>query len=181
MPTFVALLRGINVGKAKRVPMADLRGLFAELGFGCARTVLNSGNVVFEHALESPAAHAELITEALFVRFGFAVPTVVKTADDLEQISTQNPFLAEVADPSRLLVIFAQGIASPPALRALVDVVKAPDRFALGEGAAYLYCPNGILASAAAECALRGLGVTLTTRNWATVLKLLALIRMGKA
>ena len=73
------------------------------------------------------------------------------------------------------MVVFAQTGRPPVALQELASIVRPPDRFAIGEHAAYLHCPNGILASPAAERALAGLGEVITTRNWATVLKLLAL------
>jgi uncharacterized protein (DUF1697 family) len=182
MPTFVALLRGINVGKAKRVPMAELRSLFEELGYGGGiQTLLNSGNVVFAHAQISAAVHAKAISVALRARFGFDVPVVVKSAGELAAIVEQNPLAAPGVDPSRLLVVFAPGAAPPAALRALTAAAQLPEQFAVGERAAYLYCPDGILASPAAGRALAGLGERVTTRNWATTLKLLALVATSGA
>jgi uncharacterized protein (DUF1697 family) len=181
MPTFVALLRGINVGKAKRVPMAELRALFEALGHGGIQTLLNSGNVVFTHAQNGAEAHAQAISRVLRDRFGFDVPVVVKSAAELAAAVEQNPLAAPGVDPSRLLVVFAQGAAPPAAVRALAATVQPPDRFAVGERAAYLYCPDGILASPAANRALAGLSELVTTRNWATVLKLQALVAPGGA
>jgi uncharacterized protein (DUF1697 family) len=175
MPTAVALLRGINVGKAKRVPMAELRALLESLGYGDVQTLLNSGNAVFTYAKGGADAHAKTIAEALRAHFGFAVPVVVKSAATLETIVAQNTLAAPGVDPSRLLVIFAQDARPPAALRALASVVRPPDQLVIGELAGYLHCPNGILASPTAERALGGLGELITTRNWATVLKLSAL------
>lgn len=176
MPTFVALLRGINVGKAKRVPMAELRSLLEGLGHGEVRTLLNSGNAAFTHSGVSAAAHAKVIAVALRARFGFDVPVVVKSAADLAAIVAQNPLVAPGVDPSRLLVLFTQEAQPPAPVRALATTVQPPDRLAFGKRAAYLHCPDGILASPAAARALGGLGELVTTRNWATALKLLALV-----
>ena len=182
MPTFVALLRGINVGKARRVPMAELRSLFEDVGYGVGiQTLLNSGNIVFADAHKSAAAHARAISGALRDRFGFDVPVVVKSAAELAATVEENPLAAPGVDPSRLLVVFAQGAAPPAAVRALAAAVQPPDQFAVGRRAAYLYCPDGILASPAAKRALAGPSELVTTRNWATVLKLQALVAPGNA
>lgn len=175
MSTFVALLRGINVGKAKRVPMAELRALLNGLGYGDVQTLLNSGNAVFTASSGNAASHAKSIAEALRTHLRFEVPVIVKSAADLVAIVEQNVLAAPEVDPSRLLVIFAQQAQPSQAVRALTAIVQPPDRFAVGERAAYLYCPKGILASPTAERALGGLGEAVTTRNGATALKLLAL------
>ena len=179
VPTFITLLRGINVGKAKRVPMAELRALLAGLGYGDVQTLLNSGNAVFTHANANTAAHAEAIAQALRTHFGFDIPVIVKSATDIAAIAAQNPLAAPGVDPSRLLVILALAASPPQAVHALAACVQAPDPFAVGKHAAYLHCPGGILSSPAAERALRGLGEVITTRNWATTLKLLALAVPG--
>lgn len=175
MTTFVALLRGINVGKAKRVPVADLRGVLDGLGFGNLHTLLNSGNVVFTHPAGSAVTHAKSIADGLRSHFGFPVPVIVKTAADLGSIVEHNTLASPDLDPSKLLVIFAQTARPPTVLRQLATTVRPPDCFIAGEHAAYLYCPDGILASPFAERTLSDLGELVTTRNWATALKLLAL------
>lgn len=171
MPAFVALLRGINVGRAKRVPMADLRDLLEGLGLGGVRTLLNSGNALFT-AKGGAADLARTLAAALEARFGFAVPVVVRTAESLRAAVAECPFKDTVADPSRCLVIFWQGDKPPAGLDRVAAAVAAGDRFAVGRHAAYLDCPGGILESPAATQALGGLKAAVTTRNWATVLKL---------
>ena len=175
MPTYIALLRGINVGKAKRVPMADLRALLEELGYTDVATLLNSGNAVFRAPRGATAKVAAAIAAAIDARFGFEVPVIVKTANELASIIAENPIAVAEEHHSRLLAAFVQEPSALSNLVAVGSVVVAPERFATGAHAAYLYCAAGILASKAGEALLGKAGRATTTRNWATVLKLQAL------
>lgn len=175
MPLFVALLRGINVGKAKRVPMAELRLLLAELGYTDVVTLLNSGNAVFRAAKGLPAKHATEIAAAISSKLKIDVPVIVKSAQELATIVAENPLAATATDPSRLLVAFAQDAAALSGLAGIEPLVVPPEQFVLGKHAVYLNCVNGILESKAGKALLGKAGKSVTTRNWATVLKLHAL------
>jgi uncharacterized protein (DUF1697 family) len=175
MPTFVVLLRGINVGKSKRVPMEELRALLAGLGYSGVATLLNSGNAVFRAAKGTPATHAADIAAAISARLDIEVPVIVKSAKDLAAIVSGNPLAGEAADHSRLLVAFAQDAGTLAGLGAIRPLVVPPERFELGRHAAYLHCVAGILGSKAGEALLGKAGKSVTTRNWATVLKLATL------
>ena len=175
MSTFVALLRGVNVGKAKRVPMAELRALLVGLGYTGVVTLLNSGNAVFQAAGGAPAQHAAAIAAALAVQLNVEVPVIVKSAAELAAIVAQNPIPVAAADPARCLVAFVQEPTALPGLAAIAPLVLPPEQFALGAQAAYLLCAAGILESKAGEALLGKAGRAATTRNWATVLKLHAL------
>lgn len=175
MPTFVGLLRGVNVGKARRVPMAELRSLLSGLGYTDVATVLNSGNAVFRATRGAPARHAADISAALARRLKLEVPVVVKTANELAAIVSECPIEVDGTGHSRLLVAFVQERAALSGLRAIEPLVVRPERFAIGKRAAYLHCPAGIVRSAAWEALLGKVGRSATTRNWATVLKLEAL------
>ena len=170
MPTHVALLRGINVGKAKRVAMADLRALVEDLGYRDARTLLNSGNVMFT-ARAAPATAAARIEKALVARTGVSARVTVLTAAELTAAIAENPLLP-VADPTRHLVAFFRSPAVRSRAEPLLAQDWAPEAFALGRRVAYLWCPDGILAGQLVEAVGRVLGDAVTTRNWATVLKL---------
>ena len=176
MARFVLLLRGVNVGKAKRVPMAGLRALLEGLGCSSVRTLLNSGNAVFEANARSTTAFATRIHAQLLEQLAVDVPVVVLTAQALQAAVAGNPL--EVADDqhSRLLVAFAQEPAALAGLASLEVLVRPPERFAIGADAAYLHCAGGILESRAGAALLGKAGQPLTTRNWATVLKLAALV-----
>ncbi len=175
MPTFVALLRGINVGKAKRVPMAKLRALLSGLGYTGVATLLNSGNAVFRAPGGTPAKHSANIAAAISTRLKVEVPVIVKSASELAAILSENPIEAAADDHSRFLVAFVQDPRALSSLASIEPLVAPPERFAVGKNAAYLLCPAGILESKAWEALLGKAGKSATTRNWATVLKLQAL------
>jgi uncharacterized protein (DUF1697 family) len=175
MPAFVALLRGVNVGKAKRVPMANLRLLLSGLGYTGVATLLNSGNAVFRAARGSPAKHAADIAAAITRKLRVEVPVVVKSAGELATIVSENPLAKAAPDPSRLLVAFVQDAKALSGLAGIEALVKPPEKFKMGKNAAYLLCTSGILKSKAGEALLDKAGKAATPRNWATVLKLHAL------
>lgn len=175
MTTFIALLRGINVGKAHRVPMAELRALLTGLGYAGVATLLNSGNAVFQAAGGTPVEHAEAIARALAGRMQLDVPVIVVTAQELAAIVAACPLDAESADPSRLLVAFAQDACALAALEALRPLLAPTEQFGISPQAAYLHCAGGILESRAGKALLGRAGREVTTRNWATVRKLQAL------
>ena len=175
MPGFVALLRGVNVGKANRVPMAELRELLASLGYTNIATLLNSGNAAFDASSASAAGHARAIATALVERVGVDVPVIVKSAKELRSVVADNPIAIDAPNHSRFLVAFAQDRKAVASLAAIEPLVVAPERFALGRNAAYLWCAAGILESKAGSALLGKAGTAATTRNWATVLKLQAL------
>jgi uncharacterized protein (DUF1697 family) len=171
---YVALLRGINVGRAKRVSMADLRALFADLGYGDVRTLLNSGNVVFSGPGAAPGAAAR-IEAALAQRLGVSARVTVLTAAELATIVAGNALLEIAGDHSRLLVAVLADPADRARLEPLTEQDWAPEALALGVRVAYMWCPDGVLASRLSAAVGRLLGDAVTARNWATVTKLHAL------
>jgi len=174
MPDFAVLLRGVNVGGGKRVPMADFRRLLESLGYTGVRTLLNSGNAVFSSTKRSVDAHAKAIHAVLVSGCGVDTPVIVKSAQEVAAIIAENPMAADDLEAKRLIVVFRQDPKTLRDLDAVGAVVKKPERWHLGRHAAYLYCANGILQSAAGK-ALLGHKHT-TNRNWATVLKIGALL-----
>ena len=179
MPQFVVLLRGVNVGGAKRVPMADFRALLESEGYTEVTTLLNSGNAVFRATRRSAAAHAEAIGERLRERVGVDVPVVVKPSSEFIAAVAQCPFVPPDEHHSRFLVVFGQDDAAIRGLSALEALVDDAERLHLGAAAGYLYCAGGILESKAGSALLGKLGRQVTTRNWATVLKLEKLLHRG--
>jgi uncharacterized protein (DUF1697 family) len=175
MPTFVALLRGVNVGKANRVPMAELRALLSGLGYTGVATLLNSGNAVFGAPTGTPAKHAKNIAAAISTRLKVEVSVIVKSASELAAILAENPIKAGADEHPRFLVAFVQDAEALSSLVAIESLVVPPEKYAIGKNAAYLLCAAGILESKAWEGLLGKAGKSATTRNWATVLKLQAL------
>jgi uncharacterized protein (DUF1697 family) len=172
MKTYVALLRGINLGAHNKVPMADLRALVDELGAEDVETYVQSGNVVFKSAYG-----AAKLTRAIEQRIqrdpGLSVTVIVLTRAQLTKVLGGNPFAKSKTQAAKLHVTF---LAEKPA-RGKVSKLDPergkPDEFRLVGQQIYLHCPNGYgrtkLTNAYFE---KQLGVAATTRNWETVMKL---------
>lgn len=175
MPTYVALLRGINVGKAKRVAMADLRAVIESLGYTDARTLLNSGNAVFSSPRSLKRSAAEDLRAALERKTGVSSRFTLRSSRELDMVVQENPLLDVADDMSRLFAAFVAEPAGLARLEPLLAETWAPESVALGPGVAYFWCPNGLLESKASEAIGRVLKDGVTVRNWATVSKLHAL------
>lgn len=171
----VAFLRGINVGRAKRVAMADLRKLLGDLGFANVRTVLNSGNVVYDADRVAPAEAAARIEEALVLKLGVAARVTVLSARQFSELIAQNT-LVPVADAARLLALVLNNPADVQRLAPLLQQPWQPEALALGQWAAYAWCPDGVLASKVLAALGAMLGDGVTSRNWATMHKLKLLL-----
>ncbi len=174
---YVALLRGINVGRAKRVAMADLRALVESLGYGDVRTLLNSGNVVFTAPGAAKGNAASRIEKSLATQLGISARVTVLSAAELAAIVEDNPLLEIADNPSRLLVAVLHDRADRTQLDSLLKQDWAPDVLAIGERVAYVWCSEGVLASRLAETIGRLLRDAATSRNWATILKLYAITK----
>jgi uncharacterized protein (DUF1697 family) len=174
---YVALWRGINVGRAKRIAMADLRSLLSKLGYTNVRTVLNSGNAIFASTAASPTRIAEQIRGEVATRLEVDAGVIVKTAAEVIAAFEANPLRAVAGDASRYVVAFTPDAAALAPLRALTKRDWAPEALAVGNHAAYLWCANGILASKLGPEVDAKLGELRTTRNWATLEKIAALLQ----
>jgi uncharacterized protein (DUF1697 family) len=172
---YIALLRGINVGRAKRIAMADLRKLIADLGFDNVRSLLNSGNVVFGGAQVDPAEAAAMIEEALVLKLGVASRVTVLEQAQLAAIVADNPLVELASDPARLMVFVVGAAARRQLVAPLTQEDWAPEALALGRHAVYAWCPAGVLASRVVVSLNKLLGDETTARNWSTISKLHAL------
>jgi uncharacterized protein (DUF1697 family) len=176
MSAYVVLLRGVNVGNAKRVPMATFKRILESLGCTEVTTVLNSGNAVVRSDACSAAALAGAIAEAMRAQLGFEVPVVVKSAAEWAAITKGNALASAAPNHSRLLVVLSQASESLVPLKQLSEGLAPPEMFQVTDRAAYLHCPDGILQSTVGAALLGKVGQAVTTRNWATVLKLQTLV-----
>ena len=167
MTRYVALLRGINVGGNKKVPMAQLRDMLAEIGLRDVRTLLNSGNAVF--TADEPAETLEsLLEKAILERLGQSVRCLVRDGAEIEKVIAANPFPDAAADGSRFMAVFTGG--QPPD-----DVVELdPGNIRVGDRVVYQWCRNGVLEAPDVK---KKLGAAVTGRNWNTVLKIATLLR----
>ena len=174
MSEYIALIRGINVGRAKRISMAELRQLVSDLGHTNVRTLLNSGNVLFQSRRPSIAKLSSGIEAAITAKCGFSASVTVVTAEELACIIDENPLLSGARDHSKQLVAFVAHAKLLTPLRPMLKETWTPDALAIGSRAAYLWCSAGILDSKVSQAFARKAGTSVTTRNWATVLKLQA-------
>lgn len=172
---YIALIRGINVGRAKRVAMADLRKLLVELGYRDVRSVLNSGNLVFAADNIEPGAAAAAIEEQMVLKLGVAARVMVLSSEELAAVLAENTLLAQATDHARLLVFILGDAAMRTGVAPLCERSWGSEALALGQRAAYVWCPEGVLASAAAGALGKQLGDNTTARNWNTLCKLYAL------
>ena len=174
MATYVALLRGINVGGKNKIKMADLEALFIGLGHADVITYIQSGNVVFKSPTKTASALASAIEQRIARDLGMEVAIVLRTKAELGKVIAANPF-ADV-DLARVHVTFLAGKPEAALVRALDDHKSPPDEFRIARREVYVFCPTGYgntkLNNAFWE---RRLKTSATARNWKTVTKLVEL------
>ena len=172
----VALLRGVNVGTAKRISMAELRKVFEDLGYDDIRTLLNSGNVVFTIRKAGSRDHAARVQKAIADQLGIQSRVVVLTRSEIAEAVAANPLTSVADNPSRLLVLACADANAVARLKPLLKEPWAPEALALGGRVAYLWCAKGIGISRLWTMVNRAIGDRGTARNAATMTKLLALL-----
>ncbi len=167
---YVALLRGINLGRARQVDMPRLTTMLTDRGYEAVRTHLRSGNVVLDSALPETDLAADL-SAAIEQEFGFDVPVVVRTGAELAAVVAGDPFATVATDPARYLVTF---LSQPPP-PASVDALPPAEggEYLVRGRELYLWLPDGIQHTPLASWKWdRLLGVPGTARNWNTVRRL---------
>jgi uncharacterized protein (DUF1697 family) len=178
MATYVALIRGVNnIGKARRVAMADLRAVFEGLGFRGVRTLLNSGNVVFSAPGERREGARTRIQDGLRSELGLASRVTLLSAREVAAAVRDNPFAGGATNPSRLLVVAPATSSDLRLLRPLLEQRWKPEALALGTRVAWLWCARGVARSPLWAAVDRALLRTGTARNLATFTKAMALAR----
>ena len=173
MTRYAALLRGVNVGGHTVVPMSALRAVAARLTFANPRTLLQSGNLVFEAEGHSALDLERMLEDEIQRRIGVQTAVCVRSAATWARLTAANPF-ADVADadPSHLVLVAFKTPPKPGAPEALAADHHGPERVAVAEGHAYIVYPESIGRSKLTPALLgRHLGQG-TARNWNTVLKL---------
>lgn len=171
MTTYVALLRGINVGGRNSLPMTTLVKILESLGLEQVRTYIQSGNVLFR-SRKSRTGLAKQIREAIGKTHGFTPDVFVLRVDELQQAMRSNPFPEAEAEPKSLHLYFLASSPKEPNLEAMEAIRGERERFAIDGNVFYLHAPDGIGRSKLATNAERRLGVPATARNWRTVTKL---------
>jgi uncharacterized protein (DUF1697 family) len=169
--TWVALLRGINVGRNKRLAMSDLRALLEALGYGDVRTHLQSGNAIFTTDRGAASKLEQQISARISSDLGLEVSVLVRTSAELAAVVVGNPFVAQGVPASQLHAVFLSGVPSSAKVASVDHNAVAPDQFAFGERVVYARLPEGVMASRLPDWE-RMLGVRATQRNWNTVTRL---------
>lgn len=174
---YIALLRGINVGRNKRIKMADLIKVFESLGFKNVKTYVQSGNVIFEHDSNDAAEIAESIERKISQTFSFSVNVIIRTKDEVENVVKGNPFIGRAGiELDKLHVIF---LADMPDLKDVLNLDINRDEneeFEVIGREVYLYCPDGYARTKLKNDIFeKNLNTAATTRNWKTTNKLLEL------
>jgi uncharacterized protein (DUF1697 family) len=175
MKTYIALLRGINVGGNNKLPMRELVALLQGLGLHNVKTYIQSGNVVFQSEPADPSQLSHAITGAIRQSHGFAPYVLILDLEGLQAMVAANPFPEAETEPKSLHLFFMD--ASPQTINAeALDCVKAPnERYQVIGQVFYLHAPAGIGRSKLAETVGKGWGVNITARNWRTVTEVLAI------
>ena len=175
MNTYIALLRGINVGGNNKLPMRELVPLLEGLGLQNVKTYIQSGNVVFQSEDSDPTQLSQSITGAIRQSHGFGPYTLILDRQALQAAMTANPFPEGEAEPKSLHLFFLDARPKDFDAGALDRLKAANERYQLIDQVFYLHAPDGIGRSKLAENAGKGWGVNITARNWRTVSEVMAM------
>jgi len=177
--TQIALIRGINVGTAKRVAMADLRKMLGGLGYTDVRTLLNSGNAIFG-TTDSVAEVTAAIEKGLADDLGVPAKVLVRTRAQVEKALAADPLSEVATDGAKHFLGF---LVNKPTKQVMAEIEEltsgtdwTPDIARVVDDHLYLWCPNGISNATFAKLSWeKKLGTAVTMRNWNTLTKLVAL------
>ena len=175
--SYLALLRGINVGGKNKLPMITLAEMFVAAGCKDVRTYIQSGNVIFNASPSVYSLISDRITAQIAKQLGYRTPVILRTAVQLREVLAGNPFLTPEADEKALYVMFLASTPTPTDISKL-DPDRSPgDSFVVRGQSVYLHLPNNVAASKLTNAYFDSkLATTSTSRNWRTVTKLLELM-----
>ena len=174
----LALLRGINVGGKNKVPMKQLVEVFVDAGCSDVRTYIQSGNVVFSLGPALAESISARLATAIAERFGYEIPVLLRTAEQLRDVIRGNPFLEAAIPEDELHVLFLSGLPDPTRVDVLDPDRSRPDAFAVRGQEVYLWLPNGVARTRLTNDYFDSKLATISTgRNWRTVAKLFELMK----
>jgi len=179
MQTFISILRGINVSGQKKILMADLKSLYESQKFSDVSTYIQSGNVSFKtNEKLSDVQLAQKIEKAIYKKYSFEVPVIIRNEDELIKITSSNPFLKEKSiDIKKLHVTFLSQIPDNAEIKNITEVDYSPDRFIITGKEIYLHIPESYGETKLSNNFFeKKLKVKATTRNWNTVNQLLEMV-----
>jgi len=174
---YLALLRGINVGGKNKLPMKDLAEMFLAAGCTCAKTFIQSGNVLFNAPAKVARQIAKTVPEQIEKRFGHRPPFVIRTAEQMAVVAANNPFLQAGADEDKAHVMFLADEPDAARVKGLDPARSSPDEFAVHGTEIYLHLPNGVADTKLTNAYFDSKLATISTgRNWRTVMTLLEIM-----
>jgi uncharacterized protein (DUF1697 family) len=175
MTTYIALLRGINVGGHNKLKMESLRELCKSLKFQRVETYVQSGNIVFQAKDKDSAMLAFKLETAIELANGFRPTVICRTATELTATAARNPFFGrEQIESSRLGVCFLGAELSSEAREKILKIKTDPEELHFGIQELFIYFPNGMGQSKLSMAAIeRAAKTAITVRNWNTVTKLI--------
>lgn len=173
MNTYIALLRGINVGGKNSLPMHELASYFEEMGCEGVKTYVQSGNVVFQNRRKLDERDTAIIAKRILQAKGFEPKILLLTSAELGTAIENNPFPTD--NGKALHFFFLESRAERPDIAQLESAKADTETFHLGDRVFYLHAPDGVGRSRLAASAEKALGVSATARNWNTVAKLIAM------
>ena len=176
MNTWIALLRGINVGGRNSLPMKELAAILEKTGAKNVRTYVQSGNVVFQSGDKDGSKLSTKISSEIKKKRGFEPFVLVLGVDALRKAIKKNPFPEGEADPGHLHLGFLANIPQNPNMAKLNELKIASEHFKLIGSVFYLHAPEGIGRSKLAAASEKLLGVPMTDRNWKTVTSIWTLV-----
>lgn len=175
MPTYIALLRGVNVSGHNIIPMADLKAMFVKQGFKDALTFIQSGNVVFTHASTDAAALAGKIEQAIGKRFGHEVTVILKTLPELARMVAAIPYKS-LKDGEKVYLTYLAEVPGKEGIKALEAAEDGTDDFTIAKSVVYILVRGGYGKSRFSNNFVeKKLGVRATSRNLESSRKLIAL------
>lgn len=176
--TYLALLRGINVGGKNKLPMKDLVGLFEDVGCLNVRTFIQSGNVIFNASRGLVKGLPNLITRTIEENLGYRIPVVLRTAEEMDEAIHWNPFIAAGVPEKTLHVYFLASLPDARAVATLDASRSLPDRFQVCGQEIYVELPNGMARTKLTNAYFDSKLATISTaRNWKTVIQLHKLMK----
>ena len=179
MQTYISILRGINVSGQKKILMADLKALYESLKFKDVITYIQSGNVIFKTTEKlSDKELAKKIETAIIKKYDFSVPVIIRSADEIKNVISANPFLKNKnINTEKLHVTFLADEPESIYLEAVNKLDFAPDKFVITGKEVFLYIPESYAETKLSNKFFENkLKVSATTRNWKTINKLMELV-----
>jgi uncharacterized protein (DUF1697 family) len=179
MKTYISLLRGINVSGQKSIKMIDLQILFETIGFINVKTYIQSGNVIFKSKLEVNEVIEDIIQKELFKKFGFLVPVIVRSIDEMIEVIDNNPFLKQTEiDYKSVYISFLSEKPNQKLIDNAINTSYLPEIFHIINKEVYLFCPIGYGKTKLSNTFFENkMKVQATTRNWNSTNKLIEMAK----